>query len=255
MVATAFGVLGTYSRGGFIGLGVMAGYLWWRSKHRIALALAIIAVVVPALLMMPQSWYQRMGTLKEASSQQTFQTRLDAWKVNWNIAVARPLTGGGFNASEDPDTYRIYSYGKSIYAGPGNYKTPAGFTGGHAAHSIYLEVLGDHGFIGLGIYLAMLIATWSLLGRVRKSSKGLASLEWVEELATMVQVSFVAFFVSGFALSMAYYDLVFLFMGITLALSVVVGDFKEDARAAVVPSRVPDAVKRGKWRAPALNPT
>jgi len=119
MVATTFGVLGTYSRGGFIGLGVMAGYLWWRSTHRLALALATIAVIVPALLMMPPSWYQRMGTLKDASSQQTFLTRLDAWKVNWNIALKRPLTGGGFNASEDPDTYRFYSYGKSLYASPG----------------------------------------------------------------------------------------------------------------------------------------
>ncbi len=192
MVTTAFGILGTFSRGGFIGLGVMAGYLWWKSPRRLPLAIGTILVIMPALYIMPPSWYQRMGTLKDASSQTTFLTRWDAWKVNWNIAVHRPLTGGGFNASQDPSTYRYYSFGQSIYADP-----QTGETGGHAAHSIYFEVLGDHGFLVLGFILHSYCLRWPCFGVSENPPEPIPSMAWVAELATMIQVSFLAFFVAG----------------------------------------------------------
>ena len=192
--------------------------------------------------MMPDSWYARMGTLKEASSQTTFLTRYDAWKVNMNIAFARPLTGGGFASSESESTYKAYSYGKSVYADPQR----DGFTGGHAAHSIYFEVLGDHGFIGFGIYFSLLGATLLMLRRVRRKARTIPSLVWAADLVTMLQVSFLAFFVSGTALSMAYYDLVYLFIGIALTLDRMVNDYKPHA-AAESPLAVPGA----RWRAPA----
>ena len=257
MVTTTFGILGTFSRGGFIGLGVMAGYLWWKSSRRFALALGTIAVVVPAYTLMPASWFDRMGTLKDASSQTTFLTRWDAWTTSFNIAVARPLTGGGFNASQDADVYQHYSYGKSIYATtlttPG---APAGFTGGHAAHSIYFEVLGDHGFLGLGLYFLLLASTALLLFKVRRQAKKIESAKWIVELTSMVQVSFLAFFVSGIALSMAYYDLVYLFIGIVLALDGLIRDIKKNGQQATTDfGGTPAVAKTGKWRAPALQAT
>jgi probable O-glycosylation ligase (exosortase A-associated) len=245
MIATAFGVLGTFSRGGFIGLGVMAGYLWWKSKSRFTLAVGMVAVVVPAMLLMPQSWYERMGTLKDASNQTTFQTRWDAWTTNLNIALARPLTGGGFASSEDENTYRTYSYGRSMYADP----KEGGFTGGHAAHSIYFEVLGDHGFIGFGLYFSLLASTLLMLRRVRRAARAIPSMIWAADLVTMMQVSFLAFFVSGTALSMAYYDLVYLFIGVALTLDRMVKEHKTSPVTEGQPPVV--ATASGKWRAPA----
>lgn len=244
MVGTTFGIMGTFSRGGFIGLGVMAAYLWWKSSRRFALAVATLAVVVPAYLLMPSSWFDRMGTLKDASSQTTFLTRYDAWMVNLNIALARPLTGGGFASSEDGDVYRQYSYGKSFYLDP-----RTGETGGHAAHSIYFQVLGDHGFIGFGLYFALLLSTLILLRRVRKAARAIADMAWAADLVTMVQVAYLAFFVSGAALSMAYYDMVYLFIGIALALDQMVKAHKKDA--AAVEKSVALQPQTGKWRAPA----
>jgi len=252
MVATTFGVMGTFSRGGFIGLGVMAGYLWWKSPRRLALALGTLAVIIPAYLAMPSSWYDRMGTLKDASSQGTFLTRWDSWKVNFNIAVNRPLTGGGFSSSQDPRVYQYYSFGRSMHAVHGDPKVPDGWTGGYAAHSIYLEVLGDHGFFGFGLYFAMLGSTLVMMRRVRKAARTVPALAWSAELVTMMQVSFLAFFVSGIALSMAYYDLVFLFVGIVLAMDRMVGDYKKSPEAAVQAAAV---IRGRKWRAPALQPT
>ena len=244
MVATTFGALGTFSRGGMIGLSVMAGYLWWKSPRKFSLALAILAVVIPAYMFMPASWYDRVGTLKDASNQTTFLTRWDAWKVNFNIAMARPLTGGGFASSENADLYRQYSYGKSFYLDP-----RTGETGGHAAHSIYLQVLGDHGFLGFGLYFGLLLSTWLVLRRVGRAARGIPDLAWARDLVTMIQVSSLAFFVSGTALSMAYYDLVFLFIGIALALDVIVKEYKKNPHPAGQPVTI--AATSGKWRAPA----
>lgn len=246
MVGTTFGIMGTFSRGGFIGLGVMAAYLWWKSSRRVALAVATLAVVVPAYLLMPSSWFDRMGTLKDASSQTTFLTRYDAWMVNLNIAMARPLTGGGFASSEDSDVYRYYSYGKSFYLDPAT-----GQTGGHAAHSIYFQVLGDHGFIGLGLYFALLLATLALLRRVRKAARAIPDMVWAADLIAMIQVAYLAFFVSGAALSMAYYDLVYLFIGIALALDQMVKAYKKDPASVMGEKPVAAPVESGKWRAPA----
>jgi probable O-glycosylation ligase (exosortase A-associated) len=246
MVGTTFGAMGTFSRGGFIGLGVMAGYLWWKSSRRFALALGTLAVVVPAYLLMPSSWFDRMGSLKDASSQTTFLTRYDAWMVNLNVALARPLTGGGFASSEDSEVYRHYSYGKSFYLDP---KT--GLTGGHAAHSIYFQVLGDHGFIGFGLYFALQLSVLALLRRVRKAARKIPDMAWAADLIAMIQVSYLAFFVSGAALSMAYYDLIYLFIGIALALDRMVADYKKNPAAVMGGTPVAAQPQSGKWRAPA----
>jgi len=246
MVATTFGALGTFSRGGMIGLSVMAGYLWWKSPRKFSLALAVLAVVIPAYLFMPASWYDRVGTLKDASSQTTFLTRYDAWKVNFNIAMARPFTGGGFASSDNSEVYRQYSYGKSFYLDP-----QTGLTGGHAAHSIYFQVLGDHGFLGFGLYFSLQLSSLFLLRRVRKAARKIPDLAWAADLSSMMQVSYLAFFISGAALSMAYYDLIYLFIGIALTLDQMVKAYKKDPASVVSERAVAAEPQSGKWRAPA----
>jgi O-antigen ligase len=75
----------------------------------------------------------------------------------------------------------------------------------HAAHSIYFQVLGEHGYIGLFIYLAII---WACLRYCRRIARNRdEDVEWPRRLARAIQVSLFAFFVGGAALSMAYYDL------------------------------------------------
>src|SRR6185437_5095164 len=87
-----------------------------------------------------------------------------------------------------------------------------------AAHSIYFEVLGDHGFIGLVLYLLMLWSTWRCAGTTRRLVRREPQLRWVGDLTSMIQVSLVSFLVAGAALSMAYYDMVYLLLGVAVSL-------------------------------------
>ncbi len=204
MGLTALGVLGTYSRGGLIGLTIMGIYLWWRSRNRLAIALLLLVVIVPAYEFMPANWTERMSTIESAGTDQSFQDRLQAWQTEFNIAKARPLTGGGFNASESPTVYKTYS------------PDPSGWP--RAAHSIYFQVLGDHGFVGLALYLGLLGMTWQTAAKTRRKARRAPQLGWIADLASMIQVSLISFMVAGAGLSMAYYDVLYLLVGVTIGL-------------------------------------
>lgn len=205
MSFTALGVLGTYSRGGLIGLTIMGGYLWWQSKSRFTIALVALIIIFPAYRFMPVSWIERMSTIQTAEADASFQDRLGAWRTEFNMAKSRPLIGGGFNAILHPPVYQQFNDNPS-------------FTGARAAHSIYFEVLGDHGFVGLALYVALLLATWRYAGTTRRKARHNPEQAWIADLAAMIQVSLVAFAVAGAGLSMAYYDLLYLLISVTVAL-------------------------------------
>jgi O-antigen ligase len=89
---------------------------------------------------------------------------------------------------------------------------------GRAAHSIYFEVLGDTGFAGLALYVAMLACAWLNTALVLAAARKRPDLDWADELARMLQVSLVGLMVGGAALSMAYYDGFMIVLMITAAL-------------------------------------
>ncbi|HTT84143.1 MAG TPA: putative O-glycosylation ligase, exosortase A system-associated [Rhizomicrobium sp.] len=214
MVLAGIAVLGTYSRGGLIGLAIMGGYLLWTSKRRIPLAILALVAGVAALQFMPQQWLGRMETIKTAQQDSSFDDRLEAWAVARNIAAARPLAGSGLGASERSDVFTRF---RPQGAGATEPNLSA-----LAYHSIYFQVLGDNGYPGLLLFLALLALTWRCLSQVRKMARDVPDQAWAYDLATMIQVSMVSYMVAGAALSMAYYDLPYLFMGIAVAMREIV---------------------------------
>jgi hypothetical protein len=82
------------------------------------------------------------------------------------------------------------------------YDPVATFGRGRAAHSIYFQVLGDHGFIGLGLYLAILVIAWRYAGRLARTAT--EGDEWAAEFGRMARIALAAYCVAGAALSMAY---------------------------------------------------
>ena len=209
MALTVMAILGTYSRGGLVGLSVSALFLWSKSRQKLLLGVCGVVVVVVGYMTMPAEWTKRMDTIQSTEEDTSFQGRLDAWRFSYNIALARPLVGGGFAASEDTTIFNTYS---------AEYRPS-----GRAAHSIYFQVLGDHGFAGLLIFLSILAAVWRQCVVVKKGSAGRPELAWAADLATMIQVSWAGYMVAGAALSLAYYDLAYIELGAIVALRQIVG--------------------------------
>ncbi|MBK8992633.1 MAG: hypothetical protein IPM40_13525 [Gammaproteobacteria bacterium] len=84
-------------------------------------------------------------------------------------------------------------------------------------HSIYFEVLSEHGFLGLFLFLTLLAFTWLSAGWIIRNAKRHADLKWAENLARMLQVSGIAYCASGAFLGMAYFDFIYLLVALTVA--------------------------------------
>lgn len=189
VVLCGFSVLGSHSRGGLIAIAVMLALLALRSRARLA-TIAVLAVLVPlAIGFMPTHWLERMRTIASYERDASALARLNAWETAFNVARDRPL-GGGFEMGSEAVFARYAPV-------PGD---------ACAAHSIYFQVLGEHGFPGLALFLLLWLLvwrdTWWIIGRTRDQPQ----LAWASDLARMIQVSLVGFFVGGAFLSLAYYD-------------------------------------------------
>jgi putative inorganic carbon (hco3(-)) transporter len=141
MVLTTVSVVGSYSRGAFVALAALAAVAWFRSKRKVLYLFTIVAIAVPLFYFMPQSYYDRLSTIQSADTDSSFQGRVMAWRVAFDYARDHFPFGNGFSGSERPAVFNSYLPGEKT----------------HAAHSNYFEVLGDKGFIGLAIYLAILV--------------------------------------------------------------------------------------------------
>ena len=190
MILCAVAAIGSHSRGALLAIAAMVAFLWWRSPKKLAYGAPMALAAVLMLLFMPEHWVSRMETITEYQSDASAMGRLNAWAVMINIANDR-LTGGGFDIY-NRETFAIYA--------------PAGLAP-IAAHSIYFQVLGEHGWIGLLLFLALWMLSWRTATSIRRQSRDKPDLAWAFQLAGMSQVSLVGYAVGGAFLSLAYFDL------------------------------------------------
>ncbi|MCK9259471.1 MAG: putative O-glycosylation ligase, exosortase A system-associated [Azoarcus sp.] len=211
MVLCAVSAVGTQSRGAFLAIGAMGSMLWWRSKSKLPLGIALMIVAPALLLFMPEEWSARMSTIQTYDEDASAMGRINAWMMAINIANDR-LMGAGF-ATASKLVYGLYAPDPSVVL---------------VAHSIYFQVLGDHGYIGLVLYLLFWILTYMTAGRLVRLTKGHPDLEWAGQLGSMAKVSLVGFAVGGAFLSLAYWDMPFYIMVALVATDMLVRKTLED---------------------------
>ena len=201
---TGVGVLGTYSRGGLIGLAIVGVSLMVKSRRKLVILLAVAVIGATAIQFMPPEWSARMATLQDAKQTDSGETRIQSWKFATNVAIHRPLTGGGFEVYRSESLWLAYAPEGSIR---------------RAIHSIYFRTLGEQGFVGLLLFLGLLFTTWRNCAKVRKRARGDPEKSWAFDLASMLQVSMLAFMASGAFLPMPYFDLTYQLMALSAVLA------------------------------------
>jgi putative inorganic carbon (HCO3(-)) transporter len=204
-------VVATYSRGGFIGLVVLGAFMVKNSRRPLLMLLLSVFAGVLVYSLAPGTWFSRIQTIESADNDSSFMGRVVAWKISLLIAMDHPLFGGGMHAVQNLlvwDTYKPNLHRVDFINTP-----PAG-EAARAAHSIYFEVLGDLGFVGLTLFLAMLgVALWNCRW-LYSMCRGHASLVWAADLARMVQISLVVYLTTGAALSNGYYELLYILVAL-----------------------------------------
>lgn len=199
MVLSGIAAIGSQSRGALLAMSAMGLFLWIKSRHKVVTGAYLTIAVLILALVMPQSWYDRMSTIGEYKEDASAQGRINAWNAAFNVAKDR-LTGGGFEML-GPKTFYQYA--------PNPYDV-------HDAHSIYFEVMGEHGFIGFALFLTLSIMTWIRAQQIIKRNKYHPEHKWASDLAAMTQVSLIGYASGGAFLGLAYFDLPYHLMVIVL---------------------------------------
>lgn len=223
-VLCVIAVIGTQSRGAFISLIVFSGFFWLRSKRKLSILAALALVIIPAIAFMPSKWAERMSTITEATDDASFMGRVDAWVINTKLALAHPLTGAGLRNSYQKEIARTVDLERAERA--------------KAAHSIYFEMLGGSGFIGLAIYLCLLAAAF--FTALNLHLNGAEKAPWAAKFGYFAQMSLVVFGVGGAAVSLEMWDGYFIIIALVAAAAKLAG------------AQAPAAVQRRTgWRAAA----
>ena len=190
MVACAASALGSHSRGALIAIVAMTSLLWLRGSGKLQTAVLIVAVAIPLVAFMPAEWTSRMSTIENYEEDSSAMGRINAWWVAWHIAANYPF-GAGFNPATPTLFGRFAPNPRDI----------------HAAHSIYFQILGNHGFVGLALYLGLWFSTWRAAGWLRLQRNLPPEARWAADLGAMCQVAMAGYLVGGTFLSLAYFDL------------------------------------------------
>jgi probable O-glycosylation ligase (exosortase A-associated) len=196
-------IIFTYSRGGFLALALVSFLLMIKAKYK---SLAVITLGIGSLMAMwivPAKWGDRMNTIQTYEEDGSAMGRINAWKMAWNLALDRPLTGGGFETFT-PQVFRIYAPNPDSV---------------HDAHSNYFEMLGEQGFIGLGLYLLLIASCIIRLRFLKSRIRRDPALQWAQHYPDMLQVSIFAYVLGGAFLGRAYFDMFYQLVGAMVILN------------------------------------
>lgn len=190
ILLSAAAALGSHSRGAFLAIAAMSVYMWLKSPKKLLFGSAMLVAGIALLIFMPDEWGMRMNTIKNYEEDGSAMGRINAWWMAYNLAKVR-ITGGGFDIYT-PEIFAVYA------------PDPIDI---HAAHSIFFQVLGEHGFIGLFLFLGIWWSTWRNAAWLIKNGSQSPETQWCQYLGAMCQVSILGYAVGGAFLSLAYFDL------------------------------------------------
>jgi probable O-glycosylation ligase (exosortase A-associated) len=177
MVCNVISVVGTQSRGALVGAAAVGAVLIIVSKQRTKAIVGLLALSAALFFLAPDSWLDRMRTIDNYNADAAVTSRFDSWKWGWEMALAHPIFGGG---------YSIYFLNKHEQSMRGYFD----------AHSVYFEVLGEHGFVGLAIYLVFILSMIISSMRLNRYFKA----QHIVDLANAAKMAFlinVAIFTAG----------------------------------------------------------
>ena len=189
-------VLFTYSRGALVGLCAMGAVIWLRARAKLAAGLSIICVGLFAYGFAPAEWFERMETIDTYQQDASAMSRIYFWKVSLRVAEQYPFLGGGFKVTYWPMMVNPLLRGTSLPP----------LDAPKAPHSIYFEVLSEHSWLGLALYLMIAAYSWRNCAWLIRQSRDRPDYAWANLLGRMGQASLVAYWTGGAFVAQAYLD-------------------------------------------------
>lgn len=219
VAAIVFCIVYTKSRGAAITLGLMFILASFFGPRPIKDLFVLVIVGAVAYWIIPDNYFDRLATLRELESDVSAMGRLENWAFAWEQAVQHPLFGVGPN--------NHVAYNQALFP---EVKV-------RVAHSVYFQVLGELGFVGLFLYLWIKFLVFQGLGRAfRNAGQGSgnsADMILVRSLAFWLLCGFGAYSVGAGLLNMLYIE----FPWYLAFYSAMIGRLTTAVKAEYVPAR------------------
>jgi probable O-glycosylation ligase (exosortase A-associated) len=153
----------------------------------------------------PAEWFGRMETIQTYQEDASAESRIYFWKISLRVAEQYPLLGGGFKVTYTPFMVNPLLRGTDLPE----------LTEAKAPHSIYFEVLSEHSWLGLALFLMIAAYSWRNCSWLIQQSLGRPDFAWANTLGRTGQASLVAYWTGGAFVAQAYLDeywcIIFLF--------------------------------------------
>lgn len=207
-VLIVLAIMGGGSRGGFLSLAVVAIWLIFTSRYPWRTLFIVAGLGLLLWQFVPDSVVARLETIGEANEDESFMGRVYAWKNSSAIALAHPFFGGGFHAVQVQDVWERFKDAPSLLDFLN--LPPPYFEAAKAAHSVYFEVMGDLGFMGLLLYLTIFgLPILSRFSVKRMATRLGPDYLWARDLGDMLMLAVLAYVVGGAGVSVAYLEVAY----------------------------------------------
>ena len=207
--------VGTEARTGLICIGVAAVLLMRDMKRRLLYMAGVGLALAVAVPLLPQSYTTRMHTIQGYQGDQSASTRIAVWQWTWAYVQDHPF-GGGFNA------YLQNRLTIKLTETPGGTApvNDVAHDQARAYHSAYFEMLGEQGFLGLGLWavlhLAGLVRMEMLRRRFRRTTA--PEEEWIAPLATALQSGHIIYLVGALFVGIAFQPFIYMLVAAEIGL-------------------------------------
>ena len=211
----------TLSRGGFIGLTCVGMYCWLKSSNKFRGVLLIGIVIVFMLIAAPEEYWNEVqsSTNDQTMTVGTGAERLYTWGIAWQMFLGNPIIGVGQGN---------FPWNFEEYQGMERFNTRS--LAGRAAHSMYFTLLPELGLIGVGIFVAMLLANYSCVREVRMRFKKLSVVSFGQPrpegdvafalaASSALEAAMVGYLASSVFISTLYYPTFWVLTALVVALT------------------------------------
>jgi probable O-glycosylation ligase (exosortase A-associated) len=221
--------VGTEARTGLICIGLLAVLLLRDIKRRMLYLSALAALGIAAIPFLPSSFTDRMETIQNHQADSSASTRLAVWGWTWDYVQRHPM-GGGFNAFLQNDL-RMERVQRTVINGVEKIETVPEVQKSRAYHSAYFEMLGEQGFPGFFLWLAI---HGSGLLRMevlrRRFIKEQGEKAWIAPLASALQQAQLIYMVGSLFVGIAFQPFILMLIGIQIGFDTYVARITREER-------------------------
>jgi probable O-glycosylation ligase (exosortase A-associated) len=224
----------SFSRGGMLSLMVCGVLVWIRSRNKFFLSAVYLLLGMFVLASAGKELQERFFSISKHDADESAQSRWTTWGIAIRMASERPLFGMGIRNS----TLFTYQYGADIE--------------GRAIHSQYLQTAADSGWVGMALYVTLLLLVFLGLWRVRRFLRKYNDPESqrVKAMASGLECALFLFCFGALFLSLEHFEMPYVLMLLAVQLYAITRnvatryDQATPPGTVVVPAQAPSPAPR-----------